>query len=144
MLVSHQALPLCVNWTVIIFASLSMSSAELEAPSSFCDRKSASTDDFHNGMFRFFVISIVVNRKTVARSHNVMGPMSHRKSTRMKVSEAQATPVAVMLSPTSGSSLMLDVKSIKNGGLGTILWFEHLRIAYAGGEIAHSVSKSLF
>ena len=142
--VSHQASPLCVNWTVMIFASLSMSSTELEAPSSFCDRKSANTDDFHNGTFRFFVISMVVKRKIVARSHSVMGPMSHRKSTRMKVSEAQATPGAVLLSPTSGSSLMLDVRSIKNGSLGMILWFEHLRIAYAGGEIADSVPKSLF
>ena len=84
---------------------------QLEAPFFSCDNASASTEDFHNGMFCFLAIGIVMNKKRVARSHDMMGPMSHRKFTCMTVSETQAAPIAVMLSLTRESSLRKDVRS---------------------------------
>ena len=85
---------------------------QLEAPFFSCDNASASTEDFHNGMLCFLAISIVMNKKRVARSQDMMGPMSHRKLICITVSKTQAAPIAVMFSLIPVLSLSKDVKSV--------------------------------
>ena len=60
----------------------------------------------------------------------------------MIVSETQATPTTVLLTPTRASSLILDERSTNRDLLGAA--FKNLCIAYSGAEVTDSVSKSLF